>query len=284
MPENESSRENAGDGAGPEPEKADDGFLKWLIGKLVGQHPTVGYGVILALVVVFATLAAQQTGIMKDGFEDAAIFIGKFVAAGIAFIAVTAYLRRFTIIGNAIFGLLFLLGVVYICCFFAQFITNNRFTAIPRAPCFYVPAALGCPLSAVYTSADVAEAKPEVVEPDPTPDTSASPPPSTHVGPVYVHFAGSLAREDVKSVTDMLATLGWQVRDAARGGERIGTAAGLNEVRFFRTEDKEAAEQLASTYTMLANWTEGQALTVRDLSNASFKARPGLLEVWTSRN
>lgn len=268
-------------GPGDKPKAGEDafGFLKWLIDLLRGEHPVVGYGVILALVVVFAALAARQTGIVADGLEDTAIFIGKFVGAGILVIAVSAFLKRFPFFGNLAFGLLFLFAVVYASCFFVQVITNNSFAAIPRAPCFYLLTAQGCPLSTDYTAVDVAAAPAETVEPV----APSGPVRTTHQGAVYVHFAGALDRAEVTKVTQELAGLGWRMQDGARGGDRIGTAAGLNEVRYFREADREAAEQLAATYSALATWTTGAPMKVRDLSKAGLRTAPGLLEIWTSR-
>jgi hypothetical protein len=293
-------------GAGERPEEGEGtlGFLKWLIDLLRGQHPVIAYGVILALVVVFAAVAARQTGIVEDGLEETAIFIGKVVAAGIFVIAVAAFLKRFPIIGNLTFGLLFLFVLIYTSCFFTQVITNNRFAAMPRAPCFYLLTAQGCPLSGAYTGADVRSVAAQPVDPlvafnpslhvdpastpldrpeGPAVDATDEPAPARHAGAVYVHFAGAIDRADVRAATNRLAQLGWQVQDRERGGERIGTAAGLNEVRYFHEEDKAAAEALARAYGTLAPWVDGQSLKIRDLSRSGAKARPGLLEVWTSR-
>src|SRR5262249_26583436 len=59
---------------------------------------------------------------------------------------------------------------------------------------------------------------------------------------VYVQFAG-MVRGDVEKISAQLRRLGWSLP----GEERVASAAGLNEVRYGRSEDdRRAAELLAA--------------------------------------
>ena len=62
---------------------------------------------------------------------------------------------------------------------------------------------------------------------------------------VWIQFAGTLTREQMKSFGSKLAESWPNTPGAAQGGERTGNAAGLNEVRFGPGTDSRAAEELA---------------------------------------
>jgi hypothetical protein len=91
---------------------------------------------------------------------------------------------------------------------------------------------------------------------------------------VFIQFAGSITRQEVRAANDLLRAAGWRVQGLS--GERIATAAGLNEVRYSAQEDRAAAEALAA------------ALTQARLGSAPVRARhvsiirPGTLEAWIS--
>ncbi|WP_332772043.1 hypothetical protein [Phenylobacterium sp.] len=92
---------------------------------------------------------------------------------------------------------------------------------------------------------------------------------------VFIQFAGLIQRADVAAVNRSLRDAGWNMQGT--DGERIGTAAGLNEVRFSAEADRPAAEALA------------RALTAAKLGNKDVVARhvriikPGTLEAWISK-
>lgn len=96
---------------------------------------------------------------------------------------------------------------------------------------------------------------------------------------LFIQFAG-YERAEVIKLAGFLATSGWRVEGGDRGGERVGTAAGLNEVRYFNPDDAALAQALADT---LRKVTPGKDIGLQDLSATSYgKAEPGLLEVWVS--
>lgn len=96
---------------------------------------------------------------------------------------------------------------------------------------------------------------------------------------LFIQFAG-YKRGDVVELAMMLAEAGWKVEGSDRGGERVTTAAGLNEVRYFNPADAALAAALVD---VLQSAQPGKAVTVQDLSASGYgKAEPGLLEVWVS--
>ncbi|MFN3615137.1 MAG: hypothetical protein ACK4WC_11350, partial [Rubrimonas sp.] len=68
---------------------------------------------------------------------------------------------------------------------------------------------------------------------------------------------------------------GWRVEGADQGGERLSSAFGLNEVRYFNPEDAGAAAALAEA---VAAALGGEVPQVRDFTRLA--ARPGHLELW----
>jgi hypothetical protein len=90
---------------------------------------------------------------------------------------------------------------------------------------------------------------------------------------IYVQFAGA-SREAVEDMIANLRHSGWKILG---NPERLSSAAGLNEVRYGRSADRDAAEALAD------------ALTRAKFSSAPVVAkfvrvvRPKVLEVWISQ-
>lgn len=96
---------------------------------------------------------------------------------------------------------------------------------------------------------------------------------------LFIQFA-DYQRGDVVKLAMMLAEAGWKVEGGDRGGERVTTASGLNEVRFFNPTDAGLAAALAETVRAT---NPGKTFKVQDLSASRYgKAEPGLLELWIS--
>ncbi len=94
---------------------------------------------------------------------------------------------------------------------------------------------------------------------------------------VFVQFAGG-SREDIKLVSNLLRERNWTVP----GEERIGTAAGKHEIRYFYASDRLAAELLRDDYNQaLKDAGLNVLVTVPDMAT-SVKRLPGrgVLEVW----
>jgi hypothetical protein len=93
---------------------------------------------------------------------------------------------------------------------------------------------------------------------------------------VFIQFAGLIQRPDIAALNRALAAGGWNVQ--GRDGERVGRAAGLNEVRYFADEDREAAIELARVLTMAG-------LGSRDVvAKRVARIVPGTLEAWISNS
>lgn len=63
---------------------------------------------------------------------------------------------------------------------------------------------------------------------------------------VWVQFAGTLTREQMRDFNARITAKGWNVPGASQGGERTTNAAGLREVRFGPSTGEAAARLLAS--------------------------------------
>ena len=95
---------------------------------------------------------------------------------------------------------------------------------------------------------------------------------------VFVQFAGG-AREDIKAVTDVLKKQGWSVP----GEERIGTAAGKREIRYFHDSDKTAAGLLREDLNFALQSAGFDTVRIEEIGDAMTVAKmpaKGVLEVW----
>ena len=96
---------------------------------------------------------------------------------------------------------------------------------------------------------------------------------------MYVQFAGAINRDVIKTISARLIQGGWKVP----GEERIGTAAGLHEIRCFYEADCTNAEQLRdhvnAIFGDLFN-SNKYDVAIKPRYNFSPKPRQGILEVW----
>jgi hypothetical protein len=94
---------------------------------------------------------------------------------------------------------------------------------------------------------------------------------------VYFQFTG-IPREIAEGISARLAPLGFDIP----GEERIGSAAGLHEVRYFFEADGARAQRLAEAANEILRQQGYRAeVTARDLTGYSGqKPRPGTLELW----
>ncbi|MET1111849.1 MAG: hypothetical protein ABWX67_10030 [Allosphingosinicella sp.] len=92
---------------------------------------------------------------------------------------------------------------------------------------------------------------------------------------VYVQFAGLIVREDIVNLSRALLSAGWRIESPR--GERTSAAHGLNEIRYGRPEDEQAALALAKAVS--AAEVGSRPLDIQ-LTPA---VGDGPLEVWVSR-
>lgn len=100
------------------------------------------------------------------------------------------------------------------------------------------------------------------------------PPPETTV---YFQFAG-VPREAAQRIRARLAERGYNVP----GEERIASAAGLSEIRYFFSEDEERARTLrAALAQVLSAAGYEETVTLKDFSDyKAAKPLPGTIELW----
>jgi hypothetical protein len=101
----------------------------------------------------------------------------------------------------------------------------------------------------------------------------AAPPGTT----VYLQFGEAVPRKRMIAIGTALASTGWGVEDADKGGEQVREAPDANEVRYFNAEDAAAAEALAKALEPLIG---GMTVGVRDLSRFYGHVKRGQLEIW----
>lgn len=97
---------------------------------------------------------------------------------------------------------------------------------------------------------------------------------------VYIQFAGG-KRSDIQLVSDILREEGWRIP----GEERIETAAGKSEIRYYHDSDKAAAEVLAVNLTDAmtdTGFATAKKIDIKRFDATNFKTPPveGILEVW----
>ncbi len=95
---------------------------------------------------------------------------------------------------------------------------------------------------------------------------------------IFFQFAGSASREQAKAISAKLAERGYKMP----GEERIGSAAGLHEVRYFYEEDAETAKQAVTDINaVLAGMGFKADVEPRSLTGLSkIKPRRGASELW----
>lgn len=91
---------------------------------------------------------------------------------------------------------------------------------------------------------------------------------------VYVQFAGLIAREEIVSLIQALRSAGWEVQGDR--GHREPDAQGLNEVRYGRPEDEQAARALAAAVTAAGIGAQPLGIQLTPMIGE------GPLEVWMS--
>lgn len=89
---------------------------------------------------------------------------------------------------------------------------------------------------------------------------------------IWIQFAG-YRRDDIVTAAKSLQDAGWQISNPSKGGERLGNAANLAEVRFHSNAEKPAAQLLASEVSKT-----GIKAGVKAVQSA--KIAPNTLEVW----
>lgn len=100
---------------------------------------------------------------------------------------------------------------------------------------------------------------------------------------VYIQFAGVLSQDEVIKVSLKLKGEGWNVQGADHGGERTAQAVGIDQVRYFHSEDQDIAKRLATRYNELASsWPGFDQLSVAFVAGYESRVPVGQLEVWTS--
>lgn len=239
-------------------------------------------------------LAAAALVISWDYDLDKIFRVAIFILAFCVAIAILANIRG--LISLVAAWVILGVGVIYISLGAAQFLTLSSLTPpVPPFLCFISPVDARCTQlaqSAAIETASVmgqavdmsSEPRPPQLEVPPSRPTSSAnlpAPPTPRTATVYVQFAGVIDRDAMAVFSQRLAALGWTVPGASRGGERIASAAGLNEVRFFHGSDKPAAERLARDATNAS--PAGANVKLRDLSAGYINSPEGQLELWISK-
>ncbi|MFT4150712.1 MAG: hypothetical protein QM656_10995 [Paracoccaceae bacterium] len=219
-----------------------------------------------------------------SAYDGDPISLAVLAAIILAFGLVVLALSQLSAVLRGILGyVLVLLFSLWIVLLFIQTVFNNPLTPpVVTYQCLVFSS--DCrPVSAL---APVPASEGRVIATDVTADTGpeTGPDPSVQRGAhrVFVQFAG-FDRAGIVAMAEKLASGGWDVQGADRGGERLAAAAGVNEIRIFHPEDKQAGALLAAE--VAAGLAGAGPLNVRDLSGTALASRvpAGQMEVWVSR-
>lgn len=185
----------------------------------------------------------------------------------------------------------FLIFTAYALILFAQFICGSCMTPPIRAVgCLVSPFTEGCLESTAGEVAvaqgrvssapiETAAAEPQAQETF-TRSLTVEEPDQKEGNRVFIHFAGSMARQDVVEMAKALESSGWNVQQSDNGGERITSAYGLNEVRVFHKTDIVLAKKLAQDLN--AVWEKPDGIAVKSLAGTRYTSEPKHLEIWIS--
>ncbi len=86
---------------------------------------------------------------------------------------------------------------------------------------------------------------PQAVDDAPAPAAAAAARPARSRYTVWIQFAGSLTRDQMKGFGARIRDFGWTAPGSEQGGERTGRSAGLNEIRYGPGTERKVAEDLA---------------------------------------
>jgi hypothetical protein len=235
----------------------------------------------LIVLATAATIMAWQINI-ADLHRVAVVVVGYSVLA-------MMLARASGILATCVAWLATAVLAVYCLLFVTQFVTNSRYTPpIMQAGCFLSPTDPDCPLyprARLAMMAEQAAGAPPV--PAPAPIVTAENQPTRGWTPaaedpaagdgraLRILFAGRVAPAVANALAADLAATGWDIPED-RGVQRVSSAFGLNELRYFRPADAEAAAALAAELN--ASGIAGPVALVD--RSAGTEDRP--LELWIS--
>ncbi len=235
----------------------------------------------LIVLATAATIMAWQINI-ADLHRVAVVVVGYSVLA-------MMLARASGILATCVAWLATAVLAVYCLLFVTQFVTNSRYTPpIMQAGCFLSPTDPDCPLyprARLAMMAEQAAGAPPAPAPAPIVTAENQPtrgwtraaedPAAADGRSLHIRFAGRVSPAVADALADDLAAAGWDI-PADRGVERVSSAFGLNELRYFRPADAEAAAALAAELT--ASGIAGPVALVDRSTDA--EDRP--LELWLS--
>lgn len=191
-------------------------------------------------------------------------------------------LTRIPTMATRIFGcFILLLTAIWISLYFFQKVTNNSLTPpVAQDECILLLFSSSCATlheTTAVTESQLQTVPAETVVPAPTEDLEAG----KKVSSVYVQFAG-YPRSDVVEVAKALLAKGWGMQGADRGGERLPSAAGKFEVRFFSPADQSLATALAADLDEVEPSDRKSAVKEVPAEAVSTAVPRGHLELWIS--
>lgn len=251
------------------PKPSATGLFDGLYAKLTKANP-VAAGIIVAAATAFAALSLVTItgGSLESRIPAVAYLI--LIGTGIYVIS--------SIVQDPVLNRLIRWGVIGLLSMWCGAFVASRFSPdSPRLACtvyFWTPcrtvadnvAAGNAPslqIPAVPRSTVIGSAPPVATAPSPA--------------PVFMQFAGTYDRDDVRAAMRQLVALGWNMQGVAGGGERTAAAAGFNEIRIREPAMQDAAAQLAAALG-------ATGLTAKNLKIIqSNSVSPGRFEIWVSR-
>lgn len=276
-------------------------WLKWAVEWIFKNDKDIGLYIVAMLALFFTAVIGIQAGMTVDSLQPLIWLLGKVAIAAGVLIFLFHTLRDSPVV-RFLANLLVVVATVYFLTGVTQLMMGDRWhPPVAKAACLANPFQSSCPLSAGYSTAAVEEALVvEVSEAEEAAPVIAkatritatgetvsedlfeleaptfAPPPENAV---FIQFAGQIPGADVSAARNALLAAGWEVPPE----ERTAVAAGLNEIRYFKSEDEAAALELARRFAEAAPWVTADQVKLRDLSGADYTPTVAhQFEIWTS--
>jgi len=260
---------------GPEAAAARTGPFA-VIGELAKTHPQASSILLAGIASFAAVLAVTRMGIDLESTVPSVVYV---VGIGLALLLLSS------IVGDKILFLVLrwctvILGIIWVIVYFLHSTAlPDTYFSRPQIKCallFWRECAETADKLADQSA--IAEQPLAISEPGPAvvlPARSGLDPAQYDV---FVQFAGSIRREDIRDMMTQLAGAGWDMQGIAGGGQRIDTAVGILEIRYGPQADMAAADLLAQSI-----FASGRVSRLPDIvANQGIAA--GSLEVWIGRD
>jgi len=255
-------------------------FIVEIVDRISKIDPNIGLVLLITLFLLLLSLYTSVSGATVDGIESTISLIKFPLLVSIFTVLILGGLKN-TLLGKISTYII----IFYLLAGAKQFMFPALPPAFPPFFCFINPMTKSCPGSSEYSDASISTTPSSQISntrPQDNPSTANNINESKRKRLVFLQFAGSIPRDKVIELASELSGLGWNMQGRDRGGERTPAAAGFNEIRYFKPEDKDLATQLALDVMSKANWVS-RNVEIRLIPLSSATAQTDQIEIWISQ-